>query len=57
MSHRIELALKDSLYNVMQPIKMSLAALFYCNEKSSKKLKELCKLHKVLLELCEFEDG
>ena len=35
MSHRIELALKDSLDNAMQPI----------------------KLHKVLLELYEFEDG
>ena len=57
MSHRIELALKDSLDDAMQPIKKSLTALFYCYEKSSKKLRELHKLHKVLLELYEFEDG
>ena len=56
MSHRIELALKDSLDNAMQPIKKSLTA-FSCYEKSSKKLRELCKLHKVFLELYEFEDG
>ena len=41
----------------MQPIKKSLTALFYCYEKSSKKLMELRKLHKVLSELYEFEDG
>ena len=41
MSHRIELALKDSLEDAMQPIKKSLTALFYCYEKSSKKLREL----------------
>ena len=57
MSHRIELVLKDSLDDAMHPIKKSLTALFYCYEKSSKKLRELCKLHKVLLELYEFEDG
>ena len=57
MSHRIELALKDSLDDAMQPIKKSLTALFYCYEKSSKKLREFRKLHKVLSELYEFEDG
>ena len=41
----------------MQPIKKSLTALSYCYEKSSKKLRELRKLHKVLSELYEFEDG
>ena len=41
----------------MQPIKKSLKALSYCYEKSSKKLRELRKLHKVLSELYEFEDG
>ena len=46
MSHRIELALKDSLDDAMQPIKKSLTALFSCYEKSSKKLRELRKLHK-----------
>ena len=57
MSHRIELALKDSLDDPMQPIKKSLTALFCCYEKSSKRLRELRKLHKVLSELNEFEDG
>ena len=57
MSRRIELALTDSLDDAMQPIKKSLTAFFYCYEKSSKKLRELRKLHKVLLELYEFEDG
>ena len=57
MSHRIELALKDSLDDAIQPTKKSLTALFYCYEKSSKKLRELRKLHKVLSELYEFEDG
>ena len=57
MSHRIELALKDSLGDAMQPIKKSLTALLYCYEKSSKKLRKLRKLHKVLSELYEFEDG
>ena len=59
MSHRIEIALKDSLDNAMQPnaIQLSLTALSYCYEKSSKKLRELHKLHKVLSELYEFEDG
>ena len=57
MSQRIQLVLKDSLDNTMQPIKKSLTALFYCYEKSLKKLSELCKLHKVLSELYEFEDG
>ena len=56
MSHRIEVALKDSLDDAMQPIKKSLTA-FYCYEKSSKKLRELRKFHKVLSELYEFEDG
>ena len=57
MSHRIELVLKDSLDDAMQPIKKSLTALFYCYEKSSKKLRELRQLHKVLSELYQFEDG
>ena len=56
MSHRMELVLKDSLDNTMQAIKKSLTALFYCYEKSSKKLTELRKLHEVLSELYEFED-
>ena len=57
MSHRIELALTDSLDDAVQPIKKSLTAFFYCYEKSSEKLRELRKLHKGLLELHEFEDG
>ena len=57
MSHRIELALKDSLDDAVHPTKKPLTALFYCCEKSSKKLRELRKLHKVLSELYEFKDG
>ena len=57
MSHRIELTLKDSLDDAMQPNKKSSTALFYCYDKSSKEIRELHKLHKVLSELYEFEDG
>ena len=48
LSHRLELALKDSLDDVLTPVKKSLTNLFYLYLKSSKKLRELRKLHTVL---------
>ena len=57
LSHRLELALKDALADVMEPIKKCLTDLSYLYEKSSKKLRELRKLHKVLAEVYVFENG
>ncbi|XP_066928483.1 zinc finger protein 862-like [Clytia hemisphaerica] len=57
LSHRLELALKDSLDDVLAPVKKSLTNLFYLYQKSSKKLRELRKLHKVLKEMYEFADN
>ena len=57
LSHRLELALKDALADVMEPIKKCLTNLFYLYKKSSKKLRELRKLHKVLAEVYVFENG
>ena len=48
LSHRSELALKDSVDDVLTPVKKSLTNLFYLYQKSSKKLRELRKLHTVL---------
>ena len=48
LSHRLELALKDNLDDVLTPVKKSLTNLFYLYLKSSKKLRELRKLHTVL---------
>ena len=44
---RLELALEDHLEEVIKPVKKCLTNLFYCYEKSSKKLRELWKLHSV----------
>ena len=41
----------------MEPIKKCLTNLFYCYEKSSEKLQELRKLHTILSEIYQFEDG
>ena len=57
LSHRLELALKDALADVMEPIKKYLTNLFYLYEKSSKKFRELRKLRKVLAEVYVFENG
>ena len=57
LSHRLELALEDHLEEVMEPVKKRFTNLFYCYEKYSKKLRELQKLHSVLSELYQFEDG
>ena len=51
LSHWLELALKDSLDDVLTPAKKSLTNFFYLYHKSSKKLRELCKLHTVLKEM------
>ena len=40
LSQRLELALKDHLEEVMEPVKKGLTNLLYCYEKSSKKLWE-----------------
>ena len=46
LSHHLELALKDSLLDdVFTQFKKSLTNLFNLYHKSSKKLRELCKLH------------
>ena len=57
LSHRLELALKDSLDDVYTPVKKSFTNLFYLYHKSSKKLGELRKLHTVLKEMYEFDDN
>ena len=57
LSHRLELALKDSLDNLLTPVKKRLTNLFYLYHKSSKKLRELRKLHTVLKEMYEFDDN
>ena len=57
LCHRLELALGDHLEEVMEPVKKCLTNLFYCYGNSLKKLWELQKLHNVLSELHQFEDG
>ena len=53
----LELALKDNLDDVLTPVKKSLTNLLYLYHKSSKKLRELCKLHTVLKEMYKFDDN
>ena len=48
LSHRLELAFKNSLDYVLTPVKKSLTNLFYLYHKSSKKLRKFRKLHTVL---------
>ena len=55
-AHRLELALKDALKEWMDPITTYLQNLYYLYEKSSKKLRELKKLHELLKEIYEFDD-
>ena len=54
-AHRLELALKDVLKEWMDPITTCLQNLYYLNEKSSKKFRELKKLHELLKEIYEFD--
>ena len=56
MSHRLELALKDSLADVMSDIHEVLTFLFCLYKKSSKKLRELRQLHAVLKDVYSFEN-
>ena len=57
LSHWLQLASKDSLDDVLTPVKKSLTNLFYLYHKSPKKLRELRKLHTVLKEMYEFDDN
>ena len=57
VSSILELALKNNLDGILTPVKKSLTNLFYLYHKSSKKLRELCKLHTVLKEMHEFDDN
>ena len=45
LSHRLELAISDSLHEHLFSVKQYLCNLFYLYEKSSKKFKELRLLH------------
>ena len=45
LSHRLELAISDSLHERLFSVKQYLCNLFYLYEKSSKKIKELRLLH------------
>ena len=56
-AHRLELALKQALKEWFEPITTCLMNLYYLYEKSSKKLRELKVLHKLLKEICKFEDN
>ena len=55
-AHCLELALKDALKEWMDLITTCLQNLYYFYEKSSKKLRELKKLHELLKEIYEFDD-
>lgn len=57
ISHRLELAMKDSLGNDLSVVKTALTNLYYLYQKSSKKLRELRQMHDVLKEIYDFEDG
>ena len=56
-SHRLELALKDSLRDFIKPLEQTLVHLYYLYKKSSKKLRELKLLADVLREQYSFESG
>ena len=57
LSHRLELALKDSLSDAMSDINEVLTFLFYLYKKSSKKLRELRQLHMALKDVYSFENN
>ena len=58
LSHRLELALKDSLGEEhMKEISTCLTNLFYLYKQSSKKLRELRQLHSVLKNVYMFENN
>ena len=56
LSHRLELAISDSLHKHLLSVKQRLCNLFYLYEKSSKKLRELRLLHKTLKNIYEFQN-
>ena len=55
LSHRLELAMKDSLKTFMSPVDDSLRHLYYMYKNSSKKLSQLKTLFKSLTEIYEYE--
>ena len=57
VSHRLELAIKHGLKDIMEPIDTCLRNLYYLYEKSSKKTRELKMLHEVFEEVYEFQNG
>ena len=56
LSHRLKCAISDSLHEHLSPLKQFLRNLFYLYEKSSRKLKELCLVHKTLKSIYEFQN-
>ena len=55
LSHRLELAMKDSLKTFMSPVDDSLRHLYYMYKNSSKNLSQLKTLFKSLTEIYEYE--
>ena len=55
LSHRLELAMMDSLKTFMSPVDDSLRHLYYMYKNSSKKLSQLKTLFKSLTEIYEYE--
>ena len=55
VSHRLELAIKHALKELIEPIDTCLTNLYYMYEKSSKKTREIKILHDLLKEVLEFE--
>ena len=57
VSHRLELAIKHALKELIEPIEKCLMNLYYMYETSSKKTREIKILHDMLKEILEFENG
>lgn len=57
ISHRLELALKDALKDIMSDVDSVLTNLYYLYKKSSKKTRELKDLYSVFEGMYEFESG
>ena len=56
MSHRLELALKDSLNDFIKPLDDSLRHLYYLYKNSSKNIRKLKALYKVFEETYTFKN-
>ena len=57
LSHRLELAMKHALKDLIEPIEKCLMNLYYLYEKSSKKTREIKDLYDMLKEILEFQNG